>query len=219
MVGLRLVNFWLDDGGRGCSSRRLIPVFRQGFTRQHDFVFCRTCGGSRRRAEARAFRAPMFAARLETAALLRAARFVVTAGFVRALIALGRCIFGRRQIASTLRAPSASTSTSPAKTSSPAIASTVAAEVLSTAAIVAFVATIRARIFLRGIELAKVLWGGSVRFRLALFRFGLRRAISLRLTSAVALVTQGLIVLMLVREIRVQRLLVRDCLLRLVIGA
>jgi hypothetical protein len=161
----------------------------------------------------------MFAARLETAALLRAARFVVTAGFVWALIALGRCIFGRRQIASTLRAPSASTSTSPAKTSSPAIASTVAAEVLSTAAIVTLVAALGTRIFLRGIELAKVLWGGSVRFRLAFFRFGLRRSISLRLTSTVALVTQGLIVLMLVREIRVQRLLVRDCLLRLVIGA
>jgi hypothetical protein len=161
----------------------------------------------------------MFAARLEAAALLRAARFVATSRIVRALVALGRCIFGRRQIASTLRAPSASTSTSPAKTSSPAIASTVAAEVLSAAAIVAFVATIRTRIFLRGIELAKVLWGGSVRFRLTLFRFGLRRAISLRLTSAVALVTQGLIVLMLVREIRVQRLLVRDCLLRFVIGA
>ena len=216
MVGLRLVNFWLDDGGRGCSSRRLISVFRQGFTRQHDFVLRGTRGRSRRRAEARAFRAPMFAARLE-AALLRAARFVATSRIVRALVALGRCIFGRRQIASTLRAPSASTSTSPAKTSSPAIATTVTTEVLSAAAIVAFVA--RARIFLRRIELAKVLWGGSVRFRLALFRFGLRRSISLRVTSAVALVTQGLIVLMLVREIRVQRLLVRDSLLRLVIGA
>jgi len=217
MVGLRLVNFWLDDGGRGCSSRRLISVFRQGFTRQHDFVLRGTRGRSRRRAEARAFRAPMFAARLEAAALLRAARFVATSRIVRALVALGRCIFGRRQIASTLRAPSASTSTSPAKTSSPAIATTVTTEVLSAAAIVAFVA--RARIFLRRIELAKVLWGGSVRFRLALFRFGLRRSISLRVTSAVALVTQGLIVLMLVREIRVQRLLVRDSLLRLVIGA
>ena len=217
MVGLRLVNFWLDDGGRGCSSRRLISVFRQGFTRQHDFVFCRTRGRSGRRTEPRAFRAPMFAARLETAALLRAARFVATSRIVRALIALGRCIFGRRQIASTLRAPSASTSTSPAKTSSSAIATTVTTEVLSAAAIVALVA--RARIFLRRIELAKVLWGGSVRFRLALFRFGLRRSISLRVTSAVALVIQRLIVLMLVREICVQRLLVRDCLLRLVIGA
>src|SRR6266850_464179 len=211
MVGLRLVNFWLDDGGRGCSSRRLISVFRQGFTRQHDFVLRGTRGRSRRRAEARAFRAPMFAARLEAAALLRAARFVATSRIVRALVTLGRCIFGRRQIASTLRAPSASTSTSPA------IATTVTTEVLSAAAIVAFVA--RARIFLRRIELAKVLWGGSVRFRLALFRFGLRRSISLRVTSAVALVAQGLIVLMLVREIRVQRLLVRDCLLRFVIGA
>src|SRR5258706_11522508 len=122
-------------------------------------------------------------------------------------------------MASSLRAPSASTSTSPAKPSSPAIATTLTAEVLPPAAIVAFVATIRTRIFLRGIELAKVLWGGSVRFRLALFRFGLKRAISLRLTSAVRLVTQRRIVLMLMREIRVQRLLMRDSLLRLVIGA
>ena len=157
MVGLRFVNFWLDDGGRGCSSRRLISVFRQGFTRQHDFVFCRARGRSRRRAEARAFRAPMFAARLEAAALLRAARFVATSRIVRALVALGRCIFGRRQIAAALRAPATSTSAASAKTSSTAIATTVAAEVLCAAAIVTLVAALGTRIFLRGIELPKIL--------------------------------------------------------------
>jgi len=44
------------------------------------------------------------------------------------------------------------------------IASTVNRGSLSAAAIVAFVATIRREYFLRGIELAKVLWA-SVRFR------------------------------------------------------
>ena len=158
----------------------------------------------------------MFAARLEAAALLRAAGFVATSRIVGPLIALGRCIFGRRQIAAALRTPSTSTSAAPAKTSSTAIATTFAAEVLSTAAIIAFVT--RARVFLCGIELSKILRSGGVGFRLALFRFGLKRAISLRLTSAVLFVTQRRIVLMLVREIRVQRLLVRDSLLRFVIG-
>jgi hypothetical protein len=159
----------------------------------------------------------MFAARLEAAALLRAARFVATSRIVRALIALRRCIFGRRQIAAALRAPATSTSATPAKASSTAIAATVAAEILSAAPITAFIAG--ARVFLRGIELPKILRSRGVRFRLAILRFGLRQPISFRLTSARPFVTQRWVVLMLVREIRVQRLLVWDCLLRLVIGA
>ena len=118
-----------------------------------------------------------------------------------------------------MRAPSASTSTAPAKASSTAIATTVAAEVLCAAAIGTLVAALGTRIFLRGIELPKILRSGGVGFRLALLRFGLKRAISLRLTSAVRLVTQRRIVLMLVGEIRVQRLLVRNGLLREVISA
>ena len=161
----------------------------------------------------------MFAARLEAAALLRAAGFVATSRIVRALVALRRRIFGRRQIAAALRAPSTSTSAAPAKTSSTAIATTVAAEVLCAAAIVTLVAAIGTRIFLCGIELPKILRSGGVGFRLALFRFGLRRAISLRLTSSVLFVTHRRIVLVLMREIRVQRLLMRDSLLLAVIGA
>jgi len=34
---LRLVDFWLDDSGRGCSSRRLIRYFARDHP-QHDFV-------------------------------------------------------------------------------------------------------------------------------------------------------------------------------------
>ena len=159
----------------------------------------------------------MFAARLETATLLGAARIVATAGIVRALIALGRCVLGRRQIAAALRATSTSTSAAPAKAFPTTIPATVAAEVLSAAAIIAFVA--RARVFLCGIKLPKILRSRRVRFRLTLLRFGLRQAISFRLTFAVPFVTQRHIDLMLVREIRVQRFLVGDCLLRAVISA
>jgi hypothetical protein len=159
----------------------------------------------------------MFAARLEAAALLRAARIVASTGIVGALIALRRCVLGRGQIAAALRVPSTSTSTAPAKASSAAIAATVAAEVLSAAAIIAFVAW--ARVFLRGIELPKILRSRRVRFRLALLGFGLRQAISFRLTSAVPFVTQRRLVLVLVGEICAQRLLVGDSLLREVISA
>jgi hypothetical protein len=160
----------------------------------------------------------MFPARLESAALLRGARIVAAAGIVRPLITLGRCVLGRRQIAAALRAPATSASTAPAKASTTTIAATVAAEILSAAAIIAVIDA-RTRVLLRWIELTKILRSGGVRLRLALLRFALRQAISFRLTSGVPFVTSRGVVMMFVREIRVQRLFVRDSLLRGIIRA
>src|SRR5260370_12789187 len=116
--------------------------------------------------------------------------------------------------AAPLGASTARASAAPAKASSTAITAAVAAKIL-TATIIAVISAVRTSVLLRWIELAKVLRSRSVRFRLALFRFRLRRAGSIQLRLAL---TRGF-VLVTVREISMQRLFVRDALLRGVVRA
>ena len=127
----------------------------------------------------------MFAARLKTAALLGARRIIASARVMRTLITLRRCIFGGREIASALWAASPAPSAAPPEaaptTITAAVSASLVAEALSRTAVVA---AIRARIFLSGIELAKILRSGSVRFRLAFLRFDLGRVISFWLAYA-----------------------------------
>jgi hypothetical protein len=109
--------------------------------------------------------------------------------------------------ASTAPAP-----TAPAPASSAAsIATAVAARILS-ASIIAVIAT-WTRVFLGGIVLTKILRRGGVRLWLALFGFAMRRAIPLCSAFALTFHCRGRIVLMLVLEIRMHRLFVRDGLL------
>ncbi len=110
--------------------------------------------------------------------------------------------------ASSTTTATASTAPPPASSAS-AIAPAIAAKALSAAIIGAF----RARVFLRGIELTKILWSRSVRIRLALLRFRVGPAIFVRLSFAVSLLGRG-VVFVLVREVRMQRLFMRYGLLR-----
>src|SRR5579859_4180058 len=159
-------------------------------------------------------------ARLKTAALLRAA-VVVTAGIVRALVALRRSVFRGGKIAATLRRASATAaSTAPAPASSAAaiatlIAAAVTAEALSTAIVAAF----GARVFLRWVELPKILRRGGVGFRLALLEFSVRVAISIGFAFGVGFVRLGGLVFVLVLEVRTHRFFVANRLLRGVVGA
>jgi hypothetical protein len=84
------VNLRLDDGGSGSGGSRLVSVLRERFARQYDFIFAGT-RRSRRRAEARAFRATRIA-RFETARL-RASRIVSSARIVWTLVSLRRGVF------------------------------------------------------------------------------------------------------------------------------
>lgn len=158
-------------------------------------------------------------ARFETAALLLAARVVGTAGIARSLIALRRlrgCILRGGKIAAALWASTtpASTASAPAS-STPAITAAISAEILP--AIIA-VAAAWTRVFLRGVVLlSKILRSGGVRFRLALFRFALSCAIFIDLAVALSFYCGGAVVL--VREIRMHGLFVRNSLLRSVVGA
>jgi hypothetical protein len=134
---------------------------------------------------------------------------------VGALLALRRRILRRRKVAAPLRrcsAAAAPTAPAPASSAS-AITTAIAAEVLSAAV----AAALRTRIFLRGIELAKILRGRSVRIRLALLSF--RVGIPVRLSFAVSVRSCRSAVFVFVREVRMQRLFVRNGLLRGVIRA
>jgi hypothetical protein len=106
---------------------------------------------------------------------------------VRALISLWRLwgrVLGGRKIAAALWASATAASTAPAEASSTAaIAPAVAPEILSPAIIAVAAWT---RVFLRGIVLAKILRSGGVRFRLALFRFAMERAIFIGLAFEVS---------------------------------
>lgn len=215
-IGLRFMNLRFDDGWHLCRRRWLVSVFRERFTRQNDVVVSRAWRRSSRRTEARAFRPTMFA-RLETAPLLWALRIIAPTGIVGALIALRRCVFGGREIASALRASSTAASPAPAKAPAAAIAATVATEVLS-AAIIAVIAA-RTRVFLGGVVLAKILRGGGVGLGLTLLRFALGSTITVQLRYRLSFVATGALVMMLVSEIRVQRLFVRDRLLCGIISA
>jgi hypothetical protein len=109
-----------------------------------------------------------------------------------------------------LRASSAAASTAPAPASSAAaIPTAIAAEVLSAAVI----AAVRTRVFLRGIELPKVLRSRGVRIRLALLPFGVGLTISVRLSFAMSFFGRRSIMFVLVREVRTQRLFVGNSLL------
>jgi hypothetical protein len=205
------VDLRLDNRRRGSRGSRLVSVLGEGFARQHDIVFPGT-RRSRRRTETRAFRAAMVA-RFETATLtLLAARLVRATRIVRALLPLWRGILRWRKIATALRASTATAPPAPAPASSAAaIATAVAAGILS-AAIVAVIAA-WAGVLLGGIVLTKILRSGSVRLWLALFGFAMRRAMSLCSAFALTFHCPGRIVLMLVLEIRMHWLFMRDGLL------
>lgn len=179
------MNLWLDDR-RGCRGYRLVAILRKRFAGEQDGLFG-SVAGSRRSRMTRAFLALRAAIvktalfrtpRLETAGLL-AAR-LKSAGILRALLAtLRRSVLGRRQVAASrcaLRASAAvaATAASPSATAAavstpvPAAAAGLRAAVVAFAAIGTSIGT--GRVFLRGIVLMpKILRGGGVGFRLALF--------------------------------------------------
>jgi len=80
----------------------------------------------------------------------------------------------------------------------------------------AVIAAIGARVFLRGIVLAKVLRSRGVRFRLALLRFSVGLAISVQLSFAVSFLSGSVVP---VHEVRMHRFFVRNSLLCGVIRA
>ena len=155
------------DGTWSCGSSRLVAILCERFTWKQNRLF-----GVRRRRRA-------CVACVVGTAIVESARLGTTliesARIAGALISLRRCVFRRREIASsrTSAAVRASTATPSASTAPAATAAAIAAStvILSSALVAVAAAIIRARaVLLRGIVLRrKILRRGSVRVRLALF--------------------------------------------------